>query len=188
MTQHESNVTPLSSAAGMARTQSIAQRIESRLRLLRRWLQEGVPLGQPVPASLTEARLWHEPMLGILRISSPNEFTQKHPIHGGQVKAIAELLTKIRRKYKASKRPSAGSKDRPVGLQTALDHSEVNRQLVAAVSQWQAERAAHLHQKGLADAAAARERNLLTESDMKDRVISELRRELASRKGLRVVK
>ncbi|WP_454656190.1 hypothetical protein [Bosea beijingensis] len=188
MTRQKCNLTLLSSAAGATRTQSIAQRIESRLRLLRRWLQEGIPSGQPVPASLTEARLWHEPMLGILRISSPNEFTQKHPIHGGQVKAISELLTKIRRKYATNKRPGSASKERSVGSQAALDHSEMDRQLVAAVSQWHAERAAHLHQKGLADAAAARERNLLAEADMKDRVISDLRRELANRKVLRVVK
>ncbi len=182
------NVSVISEAVRQKQVQSVAQRIDSRCRLLQRWLAEGVPIGQWVPQSLTEARLWDDPMLGIMRIASPNEFTQKHVIHGSRVKQIASLLTKIRKKYGMEKGLRGSSKERAAVPDASFNRAEVDRQLVAAVSQWHAERAAHLHEKSRAQAAEARERNYLAESDMKDRVISELRRELAGRRGLRVMK
>lgn len=183
------NIIPivLDTASG-AQRQSVAERIECRRRLLKRWRDEGIPMGQYVPMSLNEARTWDDQQLGILPISWTNGFSTKHAVHGRQVKKIAKLLTEIKKKYKLPKRSEIPA-DAPVAApRNSVDLDEHERQLKAAVSQWHAERDAHLRAKRQAEAAESRERAYLAESDMKDRVISDLRRELSGRKGLRVMK
>lgn len=166
------------------RRPSVEQRIERRLEVLRHWLREGMPEGKRIPKDLNAARKWDDLELAIVPIASPNEFTTTHPIFGERIRDIAGLLTDLRKKF-----------DRPLksSLKSAVSAEKFNRkatdrQLQAAVSQWHSERDQRFKEKKRADSAEARTTLLLEESNQKDELIADLRRQLASKKGLRAVK
>jgi hypothetical protein len=163
---------------------SVEQRITRRLDVLREWLRDGIPAGKSLPQSLNAAREWDDPDLGIVRIASPNEFTTTHSTFGSRVRDIASLLTDLRKKFK---RPSKATASKPVGQVAKFDRRDFDRQIAAVVSQWHTERDQHLLEKKRADAAEARSLILLKELAEKETLISDLRRQLAYRNGLRIV-
>lgn len=171
-------------ASGGSKPQTIEQRIERRLQILREWLREGVPAGKAIPKNLKAARIWEDAELGIFPIGSPNEFTTTHDLFGRQVRDIAELLTSLHKRFGKPVGPSAPG---PVAPVSKFDRRASERQLQAAVSQWQAERDQRLQEKKRADTAEARSVLLLEENKQKDQLIADLRRQLAAHGGLRVV-
>ncbi|MBX3488608.1 hypothetical protein [Parvibaculum sp.] len=183
MTGPHSTVTDLVAEAGLKR-QTVEQRIERRLEVLREWLREGIPAGKVIPKSLKAARVWDDVELGILPIVSPNEFTTTHTLHGSLVRDVAGLLTALKNRFGKSKGQSTLV---PVATTTKFDRKAFDRQLEAAVSQWHSERDQRLHEKKRADAAEIRSIMLLEENKQKDELIADLRRQLATHKGLKVV-
>lgn len=167
------------------RNQSIAERIARRLDLLRSWRRDGIPQNKQVPKNLKEARIWQDAELGIASISSPNEFTTTHQLHGNDVREIASLLTALRR---PTTRPKVKGRPKKSGSQEKFDRKAFDRQLERVASQWQTERDQRLRQERRADAAEARSVLLLEENAKKDALIADLRRQIAARKGLGLVK
>ena len=166
------------------RRPSVEQRIERRLEVLRHWLREGVPEGKRIPKDLNAARKWDDLELAIIPIASPNEFTTTHPIFGERIREIAGLLTDLRKKFDCPLKYPLKS----TLTAEKFDRKATNRQLQAAVSQWHSERDQRLKEKKRADSAEARYTILLEENNQKDELIADLRRQLASKKGLRAVK
>ena len=164
---------------------SIQVRIERRRDILTKWLKEGVPLGKSVPSSLTEARLWSDEDLNIQTISSPNEFTKTNPHHGKLVSEVADLLTKLKRRYTV---PRPRRKTKVDAAILASESNAFEQQLVAVTSQWHAERAQKMQEKERADNAEARSHFLLQENAQFEKALAEVRRELATAKTLRVLK
>lgn len=164
--------------------QSVKQRIERRIQVLRGWLSDGIPLGKAVPSSLTAAREWDDEELGIQRISSPNEFTKTHPQYRQLVTDVAGLLTELKKRYS---QPASKSPRRKSNAGDKFDQSAHDRELQAAVSQWHAERDQRLWQKDRADSAEARSVALLEENAQMEKLIADLRRQLAKHKGLKAV-
>lgn len=164
--------------------QSIAERIDRRRDLLRSWRRDGVPKNKQVPRNLKEARIWRDAELGIVPISSPNEFTTTHHLHGSLVREIAGLLTALQR---PTRQKVKDRKKKPGSLEK-FDRKAFDRQLEVVVSQWQTERDQRLHQERRADAAEARSQLLLKENAEKDALVADLRRQIAARKGLGLVK
>lgn len=169
-------------AETVLKRQSVEERIERRLEVLREWLRDGVPAGESIPRSLKVARLWEDAELGILPIASPNEFTTTHHLHGHLVRDVGGLLTALRKRFD---RPSRSSNEGNSAPATKFDRKAFDRQLEATVSQWHTERDQQLHAKRRADAAEARSVMLLEENARKDELIADLRRQLAARDGLR---
>ena len=165
--------------------QSIAERIDRRRDLLRSWQRDGVPKNKRVPRNLKEARIWQDAELGIVPISSPNEFTTTHPLHGNRVREVAGLLAALQRPIT---RPKAKEREKKSVSLEKFDRKAFDRQLEIVVSQWQTERDKRLRQERRADAAEARSQLLLEEIAQKDVLIADLRRQIAARKGLGLVK
>lgn len=166
--------------------QTVEERVERRLEVLRAWDREGLPIGKTIPASLTKVREWDDPELGIVPISSPNDFTKNHPLLGERIRDIAGLLTKLGRRY-APLNGKLKTRTKPTSSTSIFDRKAHERQLQAAVSQWHAERDRSLAAATRADAAEARSIALLDENAAKDRLIADLRGQLARRVGLRSV-
>jgi len=164
--------------------QSVEQRIERRLVVLRGWHNDGVPADQSIPGSLKAVRVWEDAELGIMPIASPNEFTTTHPLHGSMVRDIGSLLTALKKRFDRSAKTSS---TRALAAAATFDRRAFDRQLQAAVSQWHTERDQRLQEKRRADAAEARSVMLLDEITRKDTIIADLQRQLAARDGLRVV-
>lgn len=169
--------------AAAPKSQTIGQRIERRLEILRHWLRDGIPAGKAIPRSLNAARLWEDAGLDIQPIKSPNEFTTTHHEHGQSVRDIAGLLTALRNRYGRPVKPLAS---RPASA-AQFDRRAFDRALEAAVSQWHTERDQRLEEKKRADSAESRSVMLLDENVHKDQLIADLRRQLAAQKGLRIV-
>jgi len=165
--------------------ESVENRIERRLEVLRNWLESGVPAGKSFPRSLAEARKWEDEELEILPIASPNEFTTTHCLHGRSVRDIGGLLTELKKRYD---RPKRSSLKRSVNPKEKFDRKAFDRQLETAISQWHSERDKHLHQKRRADSADARSTLLLVENAQKDEQIADLQSRLVAHEGLRSVK
>lgn len=183
MTSRSNDVSDLVAKSVESR-QSIEDRIESRITILKDWLHEGIPMGKAVPKSLTAARVWDDADLGILPIASPNEFTTTHQVHGPLVRDIAGLLSDLKKKFC---RPSSAGRQKALNSTGKYDRKAHDRQLEAAVNQWHTERDGRLLEKKRADAADARSIMLLKENAEKDEIIADLRRQLAAKQGLRVV-
>lgn len=172
-------------ASGGDYRSSIKDRVAKRLAVLRDWKDNGLPLGAQLPDSLTAARLWDDPKLGILRISSPNEFTRNHPSVGQSVREIDSILADLRVRYadppisKRVRRPSPPAKH---------DTGAADRQLGAAVSQWHTERSKRLAAEQRAQAAESRNLLLRKDLDERDRQIAELTSRVAGSAPLRSVK
>lgn len=163
---------------------TIAQRIERRQAVLREWLAEGIPPGKVIPPSLAAARRWEDVELAIEAIASPNEFTKTHPLHGREVSNIAALLTALEKKFgrpKRDTRPPAPAEEK------RFDQAMSNRLLQTISSQWHEEREMRLSEKRRADSAEARSGALLEDLKLKDKIISDLRRELSKKSGLRLM-
>lgn len=169
---------------GSSSPKSVKERIERRLEVLREWLSEGIPPGKAIPSSLTAAREWDDEELRIQRISSPNEFTKTHHQYRQLVTDVAALLTELRRRYS---RPTSKSTRRSLDPTEKFDKNSHQRQLANAVSQWHTERAQHLHEKNRADASDARSVALREENAQMEKLIADLRRQLAKHKGLKAV-
>lgn len=183
MTSSSSTPIDLLTVAG-TKPQTVKQRIDQRLTVLREWNREGIPMGKEIPTSLTAAREWDDAELGILSIRSPNEFTTNHRVHGTLVGDISKLLTALKKRHG---RPAPSSSVSSSAGLNKFDRQEIDRQLEAAVSQWHSERDQRLHEKARADASDARSVVLLEENAQKDKLIADLRRQLAVRQGLRSV-
>lgn len=164
---------------------SVKARIERRLVVLRDWLKNGIPPEKTVPRSLTAARHWSDPELGIERICSPNEFTTTHPQHHQLIVDVAALLTKLEKRYSKSGKATQLRQTAPSGR---FDEQAFERQLTAVTSQWHSERAQRLQERVQADSAVARSVVLLEENAQMEKLIADLRRQLAAGKGLRAVK
>jgi hypothetical protein len=165
--------------------QSVKERINRRLEVLREWMRNGIPSGRELPKSLTEVRLWEDPEMGIFKISSPNEFTTTHPVYGKLIGDIGSLLSILHAnaRSKPSKQPSPGR----TNVAERFDRKDFEGQLGAAVSQWQSQRDQRIQETKRANAAEARCNLLVDEIKERDALISELRRQIASREGLRAV-
>jgi hypothetical protein len=183
MSRAPSPVTDLLASAGTTH-QSVQERIEQRLVVLRNWLKEGIPPGKVVPGSLRAAREWSDPDLGIQKISSPNEFTRTHPQHRKLVADVAGLLTELRKRYS---KPTTRSRSQRSAPTEKFDRSAFDRLLESAVSQWHSERAQRMQEKDRADAAQSRSLMLLDENAQMEKLIADLRRQLAKRNGLKAV-
>ncbi len=183
MSRAASPVADLLAPAG-ATPHSVQDRIERRLVVLRSWLKEGIPPGKVVPRSLTAAREWSDPDIGIQKISSPNEFTTTHPQHRKLVADVAGLLTELRKRYS---RPASSSRAKRSAPTEKFDRSAFNRLLEEAISQWHSERAQRIQEKDRADAAQSRSLMLLEENAQMEKLIADLRRQLVARKGLKAV-
>jgi hypothetical protein len=179
-----SSVADLLVAQAGSPPQPVKQRIERRISVLRGWLRDGIPAGKAVPSSLTAAREWDDEELGIQRISSPNEFTTTHPQHSQLVRDVAGLLTELKKRYQ---QPASKSTRRKADPADKFDQRAHDRDLKEAVSQWHAERDRHLWQKERADSAEARSVALLEENAQMEKLIADLRRQLAKHKGLKAV-
>lgn len=183
--RHDAHVTDLLDRGPRAKP-TVEQRVERRLEVLRAWDRDGLPFGKTIPASLTEAKDWDDPELGIVPIGSPNDFTKSHPILGDRIRDIAGLITKLAKRYAPAK-GGPRSRARPTSSTSIFERRAHERQLEAAVSQWHAERDRSLAAAARADAAEARSLALLEENAAKDRLIADLRGQLARRDGLRSV-
>lgn len=172
-------------ASNAARPPSVKERIERRLEVLRDWLKEGVPTGKVVPPSLTVAREWNDPELGIIPISSPNEFTTTVKCPNRKLVAdVKGLLTELRKRYSKPARAAA----RRSAQTEKFDRRAYDRLLEEATSQWHSERDQRLQEKKRADSADARSVALLEEIAQKDQLIADLRREIGAQKGLKAVR
>jgi hypothetical protein len=141
---------------------SILARIQARIDLLETWLALGIPMvggedGQEqtayVPTSLTKARLWDDPDLGILKIADPNSFTTHHPKHGSKVVELENLLQQLKAAQARPKRPGKSLKAQLAALRSdheALDkrHTKVVSQLAAALEEVEKERTQRLSVEG----------------------------------------
>ena len=165
--------------------QTVKQRIERRLEVLRAWLREGIPAGKAIPKNLTAVRLWEDADLRISPIVSPNEFTTTHHLHGPLVYDTAGLLTSLKRRYD---RPGSSSQARATDIPAKFDRRAHERELASAISQWQALREKQLSEKSRADGAEARSYLLLEENAQKDELIADLRRQLTESGGLKLAK
>ena len=167
-----------------SRQASVERRIERRLEVLREWVREGVPAGKTFPASLTGARNWNDPELDIFSVRSPNDFTTTHPLYGSRIRDIAGLLTVLVKRYKHA---ATAATKRSANAAAKFDRKAFDKQLENVMSQWHTERDQRLHEKRRADAADARSAMLTDENAQKDGIIADLRRQITSSKGLRVV-
>lgn len=180
MTEPASTVVDLLAGDPSGQSQTVAQRLERRLVVLRAWLAGGIPMGKTFPRSLNAARMWEDDEIGIQPISSPNEFTTTHAEHGRSVKQIGQLLTALDRRYGRPKEPAARSSPT-----LKFDRAAYDRALERTVSQWHSERDQRLVEQRRADNGNARSVGLLEENADKDRLIAELRRRLSAQTGLR---
>jgi hypothetical protein len=85
-------VVPLGS---IQRRQSVREKLELRVQVLRKWLAFGVPAGMTVPRSLTMAAEWEDARLGISRIGSPNSITRSHATNGPLVQELDALISQL---------------------------------------------------------------------------------------------
>lgn len=170
------------------RAPTIQSRLDRRISVLRDWLDNGVPAGFAVPTSLTKARLWENSELGIIRISSPNEFTTGHAHYGESISTIGDLLSKLRQR---TLKPRGSKRAESVVLEgvprSKSDFLSSKRALEEAVSQWHRHRDQVIHEKDRADAAEARILLLQEECRKLEMQLAELRRDLAKKHGLHPV-
>lgn len=178
----------------------VKTRIEARLRILRKWETDGVPPGQFVPRNLTQARKWNAPDLGIQRIISPNEFTKTHPAYGKLVTEINQALINLRLKSERCATPKRIVK--PDSGAIATENKKLRgflegtrQQLEHATRQWRAvsdevaklKRAANIANAQMTEKSQkiASQREEIAKKNLE---ISELRRQIASRQELRIIK
>lgn len=175
-------VIPVVDAGARFERQSVAQRIDRRLEILKIWLAEGITIAEAIPRSLTKLRVWRHDELGIYPIHSPTDFTQTHAIHGPKVRELARLLQLLKERQVAVNIPKKT-------VEAQFDRRAFDHLLEAVTSQWHAERDKCLTEKKRAESAEAREALLRKECVEKDILIAELRRELSlsSRRGFSVV-
>ncbi|MDR6661331.1 hypothetical protein J2W51_003917 [Tardiphaga robiniae] len=148
---------------------SVSDRIARRIVVLRQWLEEGIPMGKRrnLPASLRAAREWNDPEIGIVRIASPNQFSQNHPVSGDDVREVARLLDALAKRYA---KPKHIDKKKPQPLK--FGRAEVDGRLSQVVSQWHMERSARQNEQKRADAADQRARIIREENAELQRKLS----------------
>ena len=182
MTEPSPDVLNVMGRENLDQSQTVAYRIKQRLKVLEAWLSDEIPSGKTIPRSLNAVRKWDDGELGISPIHSPNDFTTTHAEHGHSVKQIGDVLSKLASRYGKPKKTV--SKSSPVKVN---NHGAYERALTETVSQWHSERDQHLREQRRADAAEIRSSALLDENAKKDRQIADLRRQLSTKSGLRVV-
>lgn len=166
-------------------SESVLEKIERRIEVLRIWLEDGIPEGKSFPRSLTQARLWEDLDSNITSIASPNEFTTTHTRHGRSVRDVAQLIDALKNRYD---KPDSKSRKISKTVVEKFDRRRFDQQIEKAVSQWHEERDKHLQQKRRADSAEARSNLLLEENAQKDEQIADLKQKLLIHEGLRTVK
>ena len=162
--------------------QSVMARIERRLFVLNAWLAEGIPAGKDFPKNLKAVGAWDDDELGIVRIGSPNEITTTHPLHGEKMLEILGLLKDLEKKYARPRKKVAPNRK---GAQRDFDRAAFDSAIQAAVDQWHMQRDLHLVEKKRADSATARSQLLRDESEKKDELIADLRRQISAARGPR---
>lgn len=177
-------IADLVAGAGAPR-RTVKQRLDRRLEVLREWLVKGIPFGKVIPKDLKAARVWDDEDLGVLKISSPNEFTSTHVFHGADVREIAGLLTKLQKKFG---KPASRAKPASSATAATFDRQAFDAQLKAAVSQWHSQRDGRLSEERRRQAAEARSMMVNEEIKQKDELIADLRRQLSDQGSLRSVK
>ena len=111
----------------------VQEQIEFRLRVLEAWLDNGVPDGHRVPASLNQVRMWDDASLGIVPIRSSATFTTTHRAHGGLVTRISQVL----RDLAAQRSPPPPGKKKSAA-QRRRELAANKRMLAAAANQYAA--------------------------------------------------
>ena len=111
----------------------VHDQLERRLRVLETWLEEGVPDGEWVPASLNQARTWDAPSLGIEPIRSSATFATTHRVHGALVSHISKLVLALA----AQHRPRRPGKKKLAAERNA-QRAATKRMLEAAANQYAA--------------------------------------------------
>lgn len=165
------------------RAPSLQSRVQRKREVLQQWLDKGIPHDKltSLPRSLTEAREWKDPELGIHPIGSPNSFTTKHPDVGPDVEIIGGLLTKLREKVK---RPS--SKNRSAAKRSTISAKEIEQAMSALVSQWHMAREEARQQRVRAERAEKHRDLAREELRANEAELAELRRRVSG--GLTVVR
>lgn len=164
---------------------SVQSRVERKREVLALWIRDGVPPEklESLPSSLTEARKWEDPELGVWAIKSPNDFLLAHEVWGVDVKAIQKHLTFLKGRYKRTRRPSKSS-EAPSNRAELL---ELNDAIQKMASQWSTEREMRLQEAARADSAEMRAAILLKENTANQAEIADLRRQLSRLQGLRII-
>lgn len=184
MAESDSTVVDLVERSATDR-QTVHARLDARVSVLRHWLESGLPFGQHIPKDLKAARLWNDPALGILKVSSPNEFTTNHLTHGATVRLIKNLLTQLHEKFGA---PEQTSKSESSASVSADERKIFEDQLKAAVSNWHSQRDARVYETNARKSAEARLLIINEELLQKDNLISDLRREISASATLKAVR
>jgi hypothetical protein len=160
------------------RLPSLRSRVHRKREVLQQWLDKGIPHEKlaSLPRSLTEARKWNDPSLGVYPIGSPNNFTTVHSDVGEDVEAISVLLTKLQEKLK---RPAARKRSTP--QKPAISVKDIEQAMSALISQWHMAREEARKQRVRAE-LAERHRDLAREElRAKEAENAELRRRLSDR-------
>lgn len=159
----------------------LKDRVQKKRQVLQEWLDDKIPYGKGLPASLNEVRLWKDSELGLYRIGSPNNFTSIHPTVGEDVTAIAAILTKLKAKIKRGRIKAHSAKKKPT-----ISASEIEQALSVLVAQWHMAREEARKDRVRAD-NAERSRDIAREDCRQLREeLAEIRRRMAV--GLTVVK
>ena len=124
------------------RARVLSQQIQTRVKILQRWRDEGIPEGYKLPISLNKVRCWEDTSLAIQKIGSPSSFTTSHPKYGGQVKKIAQLLIELNR---TKKKKSRKTSNKSLFLQEREKLIHYEKALVESANQY-AEIAVHLEE------------------------------------------
>lgn len=124
--------------AGRARDPIPLRRIKRKLEVLKGWRDNGIPPDKKagMPRSLRQAFSWVDEDLGIRGTGSLGDFTTTHPTNGAAVRAIRDVIADL--VAIECRTPAAAVVAFPVARAGTSVH--VDAGLVAAVSQWHAER------------------------------------------------
>jgi hypothetical protein len=189
MSMDDWGVADLVRVVSRAKVPSVAERIERRIELLSQWLQHGVPPGKTIPLSLNKAREWDDAELGITPIGSAGDFVTTNKTHGSRIEAFDKLRKMALKRYglpPGNKKQGRGQTPNTSSTKM-IDRTISDLHITAAVSQWHSERDQRLAEQARANAAEGRSIQLLQENAERDVLIADLRRQLASHRGLRAV-
>lgn len=164
----------------------VKERVARRVRILRSWVEEGVPQAHvaAIPKSLRAVARWHDPALGITPIPSPNDFIKHHREWGWEVREIEEMLRALHARYRRGTSPAKStSKLVSRSAQEDIDHA-----WATVIGQWHTERDVSVRSVSEADELRRSCQALRDELVEAKREIAALRAELSKGRGLRVAK
>lgn len=115
----------------------VRERIKRLRSLLSRWEDEGVPAGILVPTSLSEAKVWEMPELGIHPVGSKRDFNTKHVVWGDDIAAIGTSIKNLKSK-KPRRQPYQPERLRRIRAEAKL--LEAEKTLLKVTAGWHEER------------------------------------------------